>query len=223
MENAAIGDLVEFHGLNGAAHLNGTTGNLGKFNEIEQRWAVRCDDTFDIVQAKPTNLLLLKRSDAPTLYSMTNPITGKVEYMKPRTTSVPVPNPSSLIDAYNNLHEAVVGAFHNRRKGGVVVSCGKKYMMSIEFDGPYGNGGIYGEMVYVDKDPSARAVVQQRGCARATELGRNFLSGETIEYIDTNEEDVFFKLLSQYKRRCSTKGHTDIKSGLRLYNVEIAK
>jgi hypothetical protein len=78
-------------------------------------------------------------------------------------------------------------------------------------------------MVYVDKNPSARAVVQQRGCARATELGRNFLSGETIEYIDTNEEHVFFKLLSQYNRRCSTKGHTDIKSGLRLYNVEIAK
>jgi hypothetical protein len=129
MENVSKGDLVKFHSLNGAAHLNGTTGNLGNFNEIDQRWAVRCDDTFDIVQAKPTNLLLLKRSDAPTVYAMTNPITGKVEYMKPRTTSDPVTSdpvidPSSLIDAYNNLHEAVVGAFHNRRKGGVVVSCG---------------------------------------------------------------------------------------------------
>ena len=46
-------------------------------------------------------------------------------------------------------------------------------------------------MVFADKCTSAQAVVRKRNCQRATELGRNFLAGETVQYIDTNEIDFF--------------------------------
>ena len=55
------GDRVEFHGLKGAAHLNGRNGRLTNFNEQEQRWGVRCDGGGKVVQAKPGNLQLATR------------------------------------------------------------------------------------------------------------------------------------------------------------------
>ena len=59
------------------------------------------------------------------------------------------------------LHAAVLGAFYNERKGGVVVSCGDDYMLAIEFYGPHGSGGVEAEMVFVDKEKSAQAVVRK--------------------------------------------------------------
>eukprot|EP00594_Rhizosolenia_setigera_P017578 CAMPEP_0178975874 /NCGR_PEP_ID=MMETSP0789-20121207/23469_1 /TAXON_ID=3005 /ORGANISM="Rhizosolenia setigera, Strain CCMP 1694" /LENGTH=76 /DNA_ID=CAMNT_0020664797 /DNA_START=91 /DNA_END=317 /DNA_ORIENTATION=- len=76
-------------------------------------------------------------------------------------------------------------------------------MIAIEFDGPFNDTGVMGEMVFVDRDRRAQAVVRDRGCARAGELGRNFLTGETIKYIDTTNEDAFFRLLCRYKLNCS--------------------
>lgn len=144
--------------------------------------------------------------------------------MVPTKESAPVNDPSTMINSgYKSLHEAVIGAYYNLKKGGVVVSCGNDYMIAVEFDGPHGDGGIYGEMVYVDKNPKALAVVRERGCQRATELGRNFLMGETIHYIDTTDENSFFNLLNMYKKCLSTQGYVDIKSGLKLFNVNIAK
>ena len=40
MDKAKPGHAVEFHGLVGAAHLNGTRGHLVNFLKTEQRWAV---------------------------------------------------------------------------------------------------------------------------------------------------------------------------------------
>ena len=97
-------------------------------------------------------------------------------------------------------------------------------MLAVEFDGPYGSGGIVGEMVYVDKDKQAQAVVKRRKCAGgAKDLGTNFLMGETIEYIETTDENSFFDLLQKYKRGASTQGLIDMKSGLRLYEVKITR
>ena len=98
-----------------------------------------------------------------------------------------------------------------------------RYMLAIEFDGPHGSGGVEAEMVFVDKEKSAQAVVRKRNCRRATELGRNFLTGETIQYIDTTSETDFFRLLSRYKVQARWGGNTDVKSGLRLYSAMIAK
>jgi len=214
------GDLVEFQGLQGATHLNGTQGYLVRFLRDHQRWAVRCKDSDEVVRAKPTNL---KRVNKNPVYKVTDPTSGQVQYMQPTMTSQPIPSPSRVIDDFRSLHDAALDSFHNHGKGGVVISCGDKYMVAIEFDGPYGAGGVYGEMVYVDKNRSALAVVRDRGCARAGELGRNFLMGETVEYIDTTNEDTFFKLLSTYKRGASTQGLIDVKSGLYLYQVQIPK
>ena len=50
------GDKVIFHGLVGAAHLNGTEGKLINFIESEQRWCVRCLGEDAKVTAKPENL-----------------------------------------------------------------------------------------------------------------------------------------------------------------------
>ena len=96
-------------------------------------------------------------------------------------------------------------------------------MIAIEFNGPYGNGGIQGDMVFADKSGSAQAVVRDRGCQRATELGRNFLAGETVQYIDTTHESDFFNLLSKYKMQARSQGYIDMKSGLRLYSVVIPR
>ena len=124
----------------------------------------------------------------------------------------------------NSLHEAVLDSFYKHRKGGVVISCSKKYMLAVEFDGPYGSGGIVGEMVYVDKEQQAQAAVKRRKCAGgAKDLGTNFLMGETIEYIKTTDENSFFDLLKKYKRGASTQGLIDMKSGLRLYEVKTTR
>jgi hypothetical protein len=139
-----------------------------------------------------------------------------------RTTSARVSNTTGVGEGIAALHAAVLGAFYNQLKGGVVVSCGDKYMLAIEFDGPYGNGGIEGEMVFVDRDTSAQAVVRRRRC-RATELGRNFLAGETIQYIDITNEIEFFQILSKYKSQARWEGLSDMKSGLRLYAVRITR
>mmetsp|Transcript_27905 Transcript_27905/g.43130 ORF Transcript_27905/g.43130 Transcript_27905/m.43130 type:complete len:210 (+) Transcript_27905:14-643(+) len=120
------------------------------------------------------------------------------------------------------LHAAVLGAFYKRNKGGVIISCGDNFMLAIEFDGPLQNGGLYGEMAFVDRDRIARAVVRQRNCRRATELGIHFLDGEAIHYIDCNESD-FFHLLSKYKMQARYTGQIDVKSGLNLYSVRISR
>ena len=223
MDSAKPGHSVEFRGLKGDVRLNGTRGRLVEFLKKEQRWAVRCLDDHQIVNAKPANLKRVADDAVPAgrgeIYQ--HPLTG--HYLTPRTTSKPVTDPTTVINNYSSLHDAVLGAFYTLKKGGVIVSCGDKYMMAIEFDGPYGNGGIYGEMAYADRDPSAQAVVRGRNCQRATELGRNFLAGETIHYIDTTDEDLFFSILSEYQRKTSTQGLIDVKSGLKLYSVQIAK
>jgi hypothetical protein len=131
-------------------------------------------------------------------------------------------NRNIVTDSIQSLHKAVLDAFYSLRKGGVIVSCsGDRYMFSIEFDGPLPDGGLYGEMAFVDKNPSAQAVAQQRRCT-STNLGEKFLAGETICYIETNEA-LFFELLKVYKRGASTQELIDLKSGLKLYNVRISK
>ena len=219
MENAKPGHRVEFQGLKGAAHLNGTKGHLVRFLKKQKRWVVSCEgEEYQTVNAKPENLM---RVDPEKVYYR-HPLTGQV--MIPKTTSKPVTDSSMMMNGgFLALHEAVLGAFYNQKKGGAVVSCGDNYMLAVEFDGGHGVGGVHGQMVYVDKNPLAQAVVRERGCERATELGRNFLAGETIYYIDTTDEDSFFTLLKMYKRRLSTQGYIDLKSGLKLFNVIITK
>jgi hypothetical protein len=56
IDSALPGDKVIFHGLVGAAHLNGTEGKLINFIESEQRWCVRCLGEDAKVTAKPENL-----------------------------------------------------------------------------------------------------------------------------------------------------------------------
>lgn len=219
MENAKCGQAVEFHGLQGAAYLNGKRGHLVRFLRDEQRWVVSCDDDdddYNVVNVKPANLKLA----GPKKEYFVHPLTGQT--MVPKTTSTPVSDTSIVREGIADLHSAVLSAFHRQRKGGVVVSCGDKYMLAIEFDGPHGNGGVYGEMVFADKGASTQAVVRDRGCQRATELGRNFLAGETVQYIDTTNEIDFFSLLSKYESQAKWGGHIDMKSGLRLHIVTIA-
>eukprot|EP00594_Rhizosolenia_setigera_P003432 CAMPEP_0178943692 /NCGR_PEP_ID=MMETSP0789-20121207/2728_1 /TAXON_ID=3005 /ORGANISM="Rhizosolenia setigera, Strain CCMP 1694" /LENGTH=307 /DNA_ID=CAMNT_0020623315 /DNA_START=140 /DNA_END=1063 /DNA_ORIENTATION=+ len=59
MDTAKPGHSVEFQGLKGAAHLNGTHGTLVKYLKKEQRWSVRCDSNNKIVNAKSQNLIRL--------------------------------------------------------------------------------------------------------------------------------------------------------------------
>lgn len=173
-------------------------------------------DNYNVVNVKPTN----RKLTGPKKEYFVCPVTG--DFMVPKTTSEPVTDTSIVREGIADLHSAVLSAYHNQRKGGVVISYGDNYMISIEFDGPYGNGGVYGVMVFVDKCPTAQAVVRDRGCQRATELGRNFLAGETVQYTDTTNEADFFSLLSRYKMQARTQGHIDLKSGMRLYDVTIA-
>jgi len=57
MENAKPGQAVELHGLQGAAHLNGTRGHLVRFLREEQRWVVSCEgNDYKVVNVKPANL-----------------------------------------------------------------------------------------------------------------------------------------------------------------------
>ncbi|CAJ1960398.1 unnamed protein product [Cylindrotheca closterium] len=218
MEDAQPGHTVEFHGLKGAAHLNGTSGHLVKFLRDEQRWAVRCESNYEIVNAKPENLKRLNIRSEKVYFE--HPITGQT--MVPRTNN-PVTAPTTQIDDFDALHKAVLQAFYNLRKGGVVVSCGDRYMIAIEFDGPVGQGGVCGEMTFVDNDKKAQAVVKGRECAEARELGRNFLAGEATVYYNTSQERVFFDLLQKYKRGASSKGLIDMKSGLPIFDVTIRR
>ena len=54
MDKAKAGHTVQFQGLKGAAHLNGTTGTLVKYLKEEGRWSVRTRG--ELVNAKPINL-----------------------------------------------------------------------------------------------------------------------------------------------------------------------
>mmetsp|Transcript_61495 Transcript_61495/g.150519 ORF Transcript_61495/g.150519 Transcript_61495/m.150519 type:complete len:123 (-) Transcript_61495:664-1032(-) len=119
-----------------------------------------------------------------------------------------------------SLLQQVIAAFYERRMGGVVVTCGDKLMVAIEFDGPYGQGGIDGEMVYADKNPACQAVWQGRGCT-PRDLGANFLAGETIEFISADNENDFKILLKQCQRKMISRGLIDIKSGLKLHEGQI--
>ena len=65
MEHAKPGHDVEFHGLTGATHLNGTPGVLIKFLKEEQRWAVRCLNQ-EKVKVKAANLKLVDRGGTPS-------------------------------------------------------------------------------------------------------------------------------------------------------------
>mmetsp|Transcript_24426 Transcript_24426/g.57327 ORF Transcript_24426/g.57327 Transcript_24426/m.57327 type:complete len:305 (-) Transcript_24426:1730-2644(-) len=59
------GHSVQFTGLKGAAHLNGTDGTLVRFSKAEQRWAVRCEADQNIVNARPENLVLRQYEPEP--------------------------------------------------------------------------------------------------------------------------------------------------------------
>ncbi len=61
MDSAQPGRMVQFQGLKGAVHLNGTEGRLIRFIAKEKWWCVRCDNGED-VKAKPENLVLQHRS-----------------------------------------------------------------------------------------------------------------------------------------------------------------
>ena len=69
------GHTVQFTGLKGAAHLNGTEGTLVRFDKEQQRWVVRCDADQKIVNARPANLKLKQYEseggdDGPTVGSV---------------------------------------------------------------------------------------------------------------------------------------------------------
>ena len=116
------------------------------------------------------------------------------------------------------LHKQVLDAFYVKQKGGVIVRCGQNYMMAIEFDGPLRNGGIEGEMTFVGRGPT-----RSRNSRSALELGKAFLHGETIHYIDCNNEEDFFALLSRYNRGFRFSDEFDVRSGLPLYSGRITK
>jgi hypothetical protein len=121
----------------------------------------------------------------------------------------------------SSINQQVLAAFYEGSKGGAVVTCGNKLMVALEFMGPVGNnGGVEADMVYADKNPMCQAVWQQRGCT-PRDLGAAFLMGETIEFIETNDEGDFKNLLKKYQQDARTEGLIDIKSGLKLYNTKI--
>ena len=146
MDNAKPGHCVEFHGLKGAAHLNGTKGHLVRFLKDERRWVVSLEgEDLQTVNAKPENL---KRVEPETVIYQ-NPLTG--QYMTPTSTSRPVTSPSTIENGgIQVLHQTVLDTYYKLKKGGIVVSYGNDYMFAIEYDEPHGTTDIYGEMVYVD-------------------------------------------------------------------------
>ncbi|EJK64935.1 hypothetical protein THAOC_14274, partial [Thalassiosira oceanica] len=122
-----------------------------------------------------------------------------------------------------SVHDAVMDSYYKHRKGGAVVHCGKRFMLAVEFNAPARAGrAIEADMVYVDKNPQARAVVQARRCGSAKELGAAFLRGEEFEYMEVDEA-AFFDLLKRYKRGSKTEGLIDMGSGLRMYNVTLIR
>lgn len=94
-------------------------------------------------------------------------------------------------------------------------------MLAVEFDGPFGIGGLLGDMVYADKNPAVKVVWQSRQCT-AKDLGAAFLLGEVVEFIEAKNEQEFESLLSKYKKGASTQGLIDMKSGLKLHSVKIS-
>ena len=72
MDNAKPGHGVEFQGLTGATHLNGTQGVLVKFLKDEQRWAVRCSLDQQKVKVKAANLKRIDRGSNPSKASSPN-------------------------------------------------------------------------------------------------------------------------------------------------------
>ncbi|KAL7528016.1 hypothetical protein ACHAWF_004929 [Thalassiosira exigua] len=198
MDDAKPGRAVEFRGLKGAAHLNGTRGRLVRFLREEGRWAVRCDDGGEeaVVKAKPENLVL-----ASSIPSWSNP-------------------PRSIRGEDLSLHSTVMESFYKRRKGGAVVSFGRKYMLAVEFNGPARGGtAIEADMVFVDNDPSAQAVVRGRRCSSAKALGAAFLRGEEVEYLQAASEGAFFDLLARYWSGSKSEGLIDMGSGLKMHSV----
>ena len=109
------------------------------------------------------------------------------------------------------------------RRGGAVY-WGTRFMLAVEFNAPAraGRAAIEEDMVYVGKNPQARAMVQARRCGSAKELSAAFLRGEEFEYMEVDEAS-FFDLLKRYKRGSKTEGLIDMGSGLRMYNVTLIR
>ena len=197
MDKVKPGQSVQFIGLNGAKHLNGTRGRLDHFLKKEGRWAVKCNLTGEVVKAKPTNLQVIVDQAVSSKGG-----SGGGDHLA--------------------MHKQVFESYFHRSMGGAIVSSGNRYMLAVEFNAPTSGGrAISADIVYVDKDPKAQAVVRGRGCRRAMELGEAFLRGETIEYIEAGSEDEFFALLSKYKRGSSTEYLIDMGSGLMMHSVTI--
>lgn len=55
----ASDQVVRLRGLRGASHLNGSRGLTVKFDESAGRWAVRLDDTHQVINCKPENVSLV--------------------------------------------------------------------------------------------------------------------------------------------------------------------
>jgi len=229
MENAKPGHAVKFHSLKGAAHLNGTEGDLIKFLKKEQRWAVRCDDdNQQVVNVKPENLERVKVEVIKETEYTENYLMEQRRLNRQAQRGKPTPPPPEMMTSFsysdtNSLIATVVDAFHIRRKGGAVVFYGDAYMLALEFMGPHGGRGITADIVYVDETQRAQAIVRERRCGSAKELGMRFLLGETVEYIEATNNAAFFSLLSKCKRDAHTQGNIDMKSGLKLYHARIAK
>ena len=56
---AAVGTRVRFHGLQGRADLNGTTGHVLQWDAQGGRWAVECEATQENVRVRTANLTAL--------------------------------------------------------------------------------------------------------------------------------------------------------------------
>ena len=222
MKNAKPGHAVEFQGLKGASHLNGMKGHLIKFDKKEQRWCVECDDDGKTVKAKAVNLKRISGhadTQSPEDRAIMNEMIRDLANNNIMNNDQPPPMiTSSQHSNINSLNKAVLDAYYVRKMGGVVVFHGDKYMLAVEFFGPRGEGEAEVEMVYTDDDRSAQTLIKQRKYSNAKEAGRNFLLGETTEYIEATTYGSFQSLLGRYQRRIRSKdGLIDMKSGLRLY------
>ena len=94
MEGAKPGHTVKFHGLKGAAHLNGTEGTLVKFIKKESRWSVRTD-VNTIVNAKPENLILYRHYNPNTFGAQYNSFMTLRGGAGGGVQTIPVPNNAS--------------------------------------------------------------------------------------------------------------------------------
>ena len=55
----AVGTRVRFHGLQGRADLNGTTGHVVQWDAQGGRWAVECEGSEETVRVRTDNLTAL--------------------------------------------------------------------------------------------------------------------------------------------------------------------